>query len=85
MDTFRFLNFRVYKQATELYSKIFVISQKVNDFSLKDQTRRAALSIILNIAEGSAKKSDREFARFLQISLGLSKWTGGVFASYARK
>ena len=28
------------------------------------------MSVILNIAEGSAKKSDKEFARFLEISIG---------------
>jgi len=42
---------------------------KIDDYGLKDQIRRAALSIILNLAEGSAKISDKEFSRFLQLSL----------------
>ena len=34
------------------------------------QVRRAAQSVPTNIAEGSSKESNREFARFLQIAVG---------------
>ncbi|MCX6741217.1 MAG: four helix bundle protein [Candidatus Parcubacteria bacterium] len=70
METFRFADFPVYKKSKVFYKNILIITQKMRDFELKDQIRRAALSVILNIAEGSAKKSDKDFAKFLQISLG---------------
>jgi four helix bundle protein len=39
-------------------------------FVLTSQTRRAALSVPTNLGEGAAKRGRREFARFLDISLG---------------
>ena len=36
---------------------------------LKDQINRSCLSILLNTAEGSAKRSDKEFARFLETAI----------------
>lgn len=39
-------------------------------FYLADQMRRSSLSILLNIAEGSSKQSDKDFNRFVTISLG---------------
>jgi len=39
-------------------------------FGLISQIQRAAVSIPANISEGSAKSSNKDFARFLEISLG---------------
>ena len=39
-------------------------------YGLASQMRRAAVSIISNIAEGTGRGGDREFLRFLYIALG---------------
>ena len=42
----------------------------VKDYGLKDQIRRASVSMMANIAEGHGRRSNSEFANFLNIARG---------------
>ena len=72
MKTSRYLEFPVYKDSKSFYKKCVLLTRDFRrDFwELKDQLIRAALSVPLNIAEGSAKYSDKDFKRFVENSLG---------------
>ena len=72
MRTFRFLDFGVYLSSKSLYRSIIQLTRNFPKefFALADQIRRSSLSVILNIAEGSAKKSDKDFHRYLENALG---------------
>ena len=73
MEKFRFLKWKVYQDAKELFVLILNVVKKIPKeyrFELGSQLIRASLSILLNIAEGSGKNSDRELNRFIDISLG---------------
>lgn len=73
MDKFRFLGWSVYKDAKELFSYIIKIVNKIPKeyrYDLGGQVIRSALSVVLNIAEGSGKISDKEMNRFFNIALG---------------
>lgn len=43
---------------------------KQETYSLASQLSRAAVSISSNIAEGSSRNSDKDYARFIEMSLG---------------
>lgn len=72
-DEFRFKQWKVYQDARTFFREISVIAEIIPSqfrFSLTDQLLRASLSILLNIAEGSGKRSDKELNRYLNIALG---------------
>lgn len=54
---------------TQLY-KVTDVFPKEEIYGLTNQLRRAAVSIPSNIAEGAARKSNKEFIQFLHIALG---------------
>ncbi len=70
--SFRFRKFDVYQEAKEFHVRVLRICRVLpKRFSyLEDQLKRASLSIVLNIAEGSAKTSDRDFRRYIGNALG---------------
>lgn len=60
---FRFRDWRIYTEARLFRTKIYDISKKFpldEKFALTDQIRRATNSVILNIAEGANKRSDKD-------------------------
>lgn len=70
---YNFENLQVYKLALELVAEIYKITRdwpKEELFALSSQIKRAVISIVLNIAEGSGKGSKKDFARFLSTSIG---------------
>ena len=63
----------VWKDAISLVTNIYKLTEnfpKSEIYGLASQIRRAAVSIPSNIAEGSARKSNKEYSQFLSISLG---------------
>ena len=63
-DRFRILETK-YK---EVY-KIVALLPKTEKFGLTDQLKRSAISIVLNIAEGTVSLGDKEFKSYLRNSL----------------
>ena len=72
---------RIYQKALELIGKIYKLirnnPQLTRDFSLNDQLKRAAVSILANIAEGYCR-STKQFQNYLQISSGSANETVSI-------
>jgi four helix bundle protein len=67
----RFEDFIAWQKARKLTSNVYTVSNVgrfASDFALKDQIRRAAVSIMSNIAEGYERGRPTEFHQFLSIA-----------------
>ena len=63
----------VWKESIQLIKMIYSLSQNLpadEKFGLISQMKRASVSVSLNISEGAARRSDKEFLQFLTISQG---------------
>jgi four helix bundle protein len=71
MKNYKELN--VWKKGIEIVKVTYQLSKSFpseEKFGLVSQMTRSAVSISANIAEGSSRNSDKDYARFLQIALG---------------
>ena len=69
----RFEDLEVWKTAREAVNAVYDLSANgvfSKDYALRDQIRRAAISIPSNIAEGFSRRSNKEFIQFLFIAKG---------------
>jgi len=71
----KFEDIESWKKARKLTNEIYKATSSgsfVRDFGLKDQIRRASISILSNIAEGFERGGDKEFLQFLAVAKGSS-------------
>jgi four helix bundle protein len=67
----RFEDIQAWQEARTLVKMIYQLTNKEKfskDFGMRDQIRRASVSVMNNIAEGFDCESKAEFARFLGIA-----------------
>ena len=73
MDTEGFRELRVWREAKALAVRIYILTASGSlsrDFGLRDQIRRAAVSVPSNIAEGDERGSNKDSVRFFYIAKG---------------
>jgi four helix bundle protein len=69
----KFEDIESWKRARQLTNQIYQTTgtgKFARDFGLKDQVRRASISILSNIAEGFERGGDKEFLQFLAMAKG---------------
>ena len=70
---FRFEKLEIWHEARTINRTVYAITRefpKHEVFAMASQLRRAAVSVSANIAEGSGRNSDKDFAHFLEQAYG---------------
>ena len=71
MKITRFEDLECWKEARNIVNRVYSVCRTDGfrrDYSLTDQLKRAAISIMANIAEGFSRKGNKEFIQFLFIA-----------------
>ena len=69
----KYKELNVWKESVKLVTEVYKLCTLLPDsekYGMISQMQRASVSIPSNIAEGCSRRSNIEFARFLEISLG---------------
>jgi four helix bundle protein len=66
-----FRELRIWQKAMDFCIKVYDLTDKFPElFSLTKQLRESCVSVASNIAEGHARRTNRQFNHFLNITLG---------------
>jgi len=63
----------VWKESVSLIKVVYKMAEalpKSEEYNLKQQLRRAVVSVTLNIAEGKNRRTEKDFGNFLTIAIG---------------
>lgn len=69
---FKFENLEIWQDARTLVNQVYKITKTFpseEKFGLTDQLRRASVSIALNIAEGTNRRTDKDRRHFFQMAI----------------
>lgn len=64
----QFEELKIWQEARALSKSIYDLTKTSKDFDFNNQIRRAAVSVMNNIAEGFDRGSNKDFVRFLHIA-----------------
>ncbi|MBV9215859.1 MAG: four helix bundle protein [Acidobacteria bacterium] len=73
MTISRFEDIEAWKKSRDVTKDVYEFTKLDGfnkDFALRDQIRRAVISIMSNIAEGFERGGDKEFVQFLSVAKG---------------
>jgi four helix bundle protein len=73
IDMRNFKELRIWQKGIDIAVKTFQLTDtfpKEDKYGISQQMNRSGVSIPSNIAEGSSRRSERDYARFIEISLG---------------
>lgn len=79
---FRFEKLEVWQEARKINQVIYRLTKKFpreEIYAMTSQIRRASVSVSSNIAEGSGRNSDKDFAHFLEQSYGSLMELASIF------
>ena len=68
-----FKELRIWKDSVQLAKQVYLVTNQLpknEQYGLRSQITRAAVSVPSNIAEGSRRRSTKDLMHFLSISLG---------------